>query len=188
MQQSSSLTNIQLSLNRLDGVLEDDAFQRMPPDATLELFANRISGDLPSYLYDTDNKGINPFNQTNILNGNLFTCSKPPDVDEKSGSYSCGSSSIDAYKWVYLVVAVMMVVVSIFVFLNKESMSRYKFRQYFRSIPFPSSFFSSGKQLVDRSRRHSGIFGASLHCEGFTASGLSISQDGCIITLKASED
>ncbi len=99
IQKSSSLINVQLSLNGLTGTLIDGAFQNMKqPNSKLE---NRMSGEVPPYLYNKilengtyclnhtkQNSTCKPFlNGINILNGNLFKCenqSPPIDNDHKT--------------------------------------------------------------------------------------------------------
>ena len=101
IQQSSSLTDLQLSLNRLSGTLNKDAFQYLPRNSTISLFSNRLSGDIPKSM-DSFNK-----NNANILTGNLFYCSTdgPSSNLKNHETYSCGTSSIDFYEYIYIVLS-----------------------------------------------------------------------------------
>ena len=101
---SKNMLDLKMSLNRLSGTLASDAFSSFLPNSTVWLYSNRISGNIPSSMIDT----IHHFN---VLEGNLFSCIDPPINDENSGSYECGSNSINEYKYFFIAVGIIFVII-----------------------------------------------------------------------------
>lgn len=108
-----------------------------------------FSGNIPSSIDTFKNSNID------ILGGNLFSCNnEAPNNIEKYGSYSCGTASIDFYKYIYLAVGIALVVGSpVLFFLWKKriesSQEPFWFVVLFKSVPasYPRHIFSA---LVNR--------------------------------------
>jgi len=96
IQLSSTLTDLQLSLNRLEGTLHNFAFENLPLNSTTQLYSNRLSGNIPKSM-DSFKK-----NNADILTGDLFYyVDSPPSNMKNYKTYSCGSNSINFYETFY---------------------------------------------------------------------------------------
>jgi hypothetical protein len=152
VQTSSTLNNLQLSINRFSGILRDDAFANMPSDSTINLYSNRLSGNISKV------KSLGKFSKkVDILTGNLFSCydDKAPDNDARHDTYSCGTSSFDYYKYVYEGVGAMLLCAVVSMYLWSRLMSttnsnttnssnaRHVFVDYFKVRAFPSDLYLS---------------------------------------------
>jgi hypothetical protein len=100
------LTTVDLSSNRLSGVLVDSF---TPPSLSLNLTVNRLSGTPPSTLRESNAT-------VDILSGNLFGCpllqNDIANSDARS-DVSCGSQDLEypMYAWLVLVILAVVVVV-----------------------------------------------------------------------------
>jgi hypothetical protein len=88
MQTSPHLTQLDLSANRLSGVL-NDAFNATAR-TVLDLTVNRLSGQLPASFSKV-------MHDINVLDGNLFDCEAGnlPQQDPSYNSYVCGANDLN---------------------------------------------------------------------------------------------
>eukprot|EP01034_Spumella_vulgaris_P028908 gene28908-35861_t len=95
--QEQSWLNMDLSYNKLTGLLDSDSQLARTEDATIALQANRISGSLPHT--------INKLSNVVVLRGNLFDCSYDkrdlPAHDSAASNYSCGSNSLNLMFYIW---------------------------------------------------------------------------------------
>jgi hypothetical protein len=99
--------HLDLSYNKLDGTLSS-WFHKIPVNGSLSLEVNRISGNIPSSLLDTQT--------ISILDGNIFQCdawgTNLPKTDPEYNNYICGSDNVNdiLYAWiaVFLVCPVVL--------------------------------------------------------------------------------
>jgi Leucine-rich repeat (LRR) protein len=95
--QRKSWLNLDLSYNKFTGVLMS-SFSSFPPNGSLSLQVNRLSGTVPTSLITTEN--------ITILNGNIFECNllrnNIPQSDSDYSNYSCGSDDVNyvLYAWI----------------------------------------------------------------------------------------
>ncbi len=100
-----NFTKIDLSFNRLNGSI-DSRFSP-PPDATVYVQRNQLSGNIPNALWN--------LKTVNVLEGNIFSCRRNrndlPHHDPLYETYSCGSDSLNdaIYVWLTLTVVVCFV-------------------------------------------------------------------------------
>jgi Leucine-rich repeat (LRR) protein len=99
--QSHYWVTLDLSYNKFTGTLQDS----LTVKESVTLNVNRLSGDIPTSLYNTTD--------VNILTDNLFECSDEVLArlhDEVGGAYVCESSSFNAISilWVELVGTVVL--------------------------------------------------------------------------------
>jgi hypothetical protein len=117
--QNKSWNSLDLSSNKLDGILSVDILANSSQDTTtLNLYVNHLSGSIPS--------GLKTMENLNILQGNLFTCSSSfgskndlPSSDPSANSYDCGSNLANESLYAYCIlfaVVVLMVLVSFILF------------------------------------------------------------------------
>jgi Leucine-rich repeat (LRR) protein len=93
--------SLDLSDNKLSGILYNSAFENNHGFVLLDLTVNRLSGNLPASLFNST--GVD------ILDGNLFQCKQDskPKFDPNSEEYVCGSSDFDVAIIVWLVIGVV---------------------------------------------------------------------------------
>jgi Leucine-rich repeat (LRR) protein len=100
-------TNLDLSYNRLAGILSEDFFGNVTDSSlagtSLSLDNNRLSGGIPGVIPKSSGA-------VSILSSNLFSCrvdrSDLPQQDSDVGNYQCGSASFNAPFFIWLGVAV----------------------------------------------------------------------------------
>jgi hypothetical protein len=112
---NSNITTLDLSFNRLQGILPFNMLYKVHNPATLnqnntsnssvviKLNVNQFAGTIPSFM-----RNLGP-GSVDILEGNMFSCdadrSDIPDNDPKSRIYNCGSDSTNYGLIVFGVVA-----------------------------------------------------------------------------------
>jgi Leucine-rich repeat (LRR) protein len=101
---------LDLSLNKLDGTLSSGLTADPRVVTVYDLSVNRISGEVPSSLFQSFNSSV-----LNVLQGNVFACSAGhiPSADSSKSSYQCGSETLE-YAMIFFYVAFAVVV---FIFL-----------------------------------------------------------------------
>jgi hypothetical protein len=155
LQGSSRLNYLQLSLNRLSGTLTSDAFLDMANNSIIDLYSNRISGTIPSSMSNFG-KGLD--DKPNILTGNVFYCKYGARYKnlEDYDTYSCGSSAIDFFQYIYVSVAFAIAIVPFILWIcwrksnrsgRNDDMKKKKnvvdlFIIYFRYRNFPTPLFN----------------------------------------------
>jgi magnesium-transporting ATPase (P-type) len=120
-QDKNNWLRLDLSYNKLTGTLNNN-FTTIPSDGEIYLEVNRLSGQIPSQLLNTQS--------INILEGNIFTCSSSsssstselPSNDPHYSTYSCGSNTTNdiIYTWIAVVTTL-----ALFILIIRDVNTRY---------------------------------------------------------------
>jgi Leucine-rich repeat (LRR) protein len=106
--QSRYFSQLDLSLNRLSGTLNDD-LDASTKSTVYRMDVNRLSGRIPSSLYQSFASGV-----LNVLDGNLFSCpgDSLPSSDADHNAYECGSGSME-YSFIIWLICFCVFIVTV---------------------------------------------------------------------------
>eukprot|EP00981_Chlorochromonas_danica_P001608 scaffold344_cov178-Ochromonas_danica.AAC.17 len=106
---------LDLSFNEFFGVIDHDIYY-YPDKTRLMLNTNRLSGDIPEQLRDSDH--------ISILSGNIFQCdslgTQLPTSDPYYNSYTCGSANFDYALYVWVAATGFVLVFCVFIVWGKK--------------------------------------------------------------------
>lgn len=109
---------LDLSQNRIGGTLRTAFAFQNTSSSDIQLFNNRLSGDVPSSLHD--------LRQISVVGGNLFVCSldgrELPIHDDKRAGYQCGSNEFNILYYVWLGLVAVLVGVLLWVYRYRETL------------------------------------------------------------------
>jgi Leucine-rich repeat (LRR) protein len=109
---------LDLSQNRIGGTLRTAFAFQNTSSSDIQLFNNRLSGDVPSSLHG--------LMQISVVGGNLFVCSlderELPVHDDRRAGYQCGSNEFNILYYVWLGLAAVLVGVLLWVYRYKETL------------------------------------------------------------------
>jgi hypothetical protein len=122
--QNKSWNSLDLSSNKLDGILSANILANSSQDTTtLNLYVNHLSGSIPS--------GLKTMENLNILQGNLFACASSlsakndlPSSDPSANTYDCGSNLANESLYAYCIlfsVIIVWILVTFILFKYSES-------------------------------------------------------------------
>lgn len=107
---------LDLSQNRIGGTLRTAFAFQNTSSSVIQLFNNRLSGDVPSSLHG--------LRQISVVGGNLFVCSldgrELPVHDDRRAGYQCGSNEFNILYYVWLGLAAALVGVLLWVYRYRE--------------------------------------------------------------------
>ncbi len=137
IQKSTTLSTLQIALNRISGTLSNN-FSFAPStfaESTVDFYANRISGRIPA--------SFKRIKSIDILTGNLFECDTPPSNDVDNKSYVCGTSILNFNLLLLVSFSIATIVVFVLYSIVVRKFQGRLLMSYFRAYNYDHSIFFS---------------------------------------------